>query len=33
VREGIVRLADLERGQRLVLFNSVRGMFEATFVG
>jgi len=33
LQEGVFRAADLERGQRLVLFNSVRGLFEATFVG
>ena len=33
LQEGILRVTDLERGQRLVLFNSVRGTFEATFVG
>jgi para-aminobenzoate synthetase/4-amino-4-deoxychorismate lyase len=33
VREGIVRVADLVPGQKLVLFNSVRGLCPATFVG
>ena len=32
IREGIVRVADLVPGQRLVLFNSVRGQCTATFV-
>ena len=33
LREGVIRLADLEVGQRLWLLNSVRGLFEATFAG
>lgn len=33
IREAVVSLADLRPGQPLWLFNSVRGLFEATFVG
>ena len=33
IREGVVRVADLVPGQGLVLFNSVRGLCAATFVG
>jgi branched-subunit amino acid aminotransferase/4-amino-4-deoxychorismate lyase len=32
LREGVVRHADLEAGQRLWLLNSVRGLYPATFV-
>jgi branched-subunit amino acid aminotransferase/4-amino-4-deoxychorismate lyase len=33
LREGTVRVADLVVGQRLFLLNSVRGLYEAIFVG
>lgn len=33
LEEGIVRVADLRLGQRLFLFNSVRGVREGAFVG
>jgi para-aminobenzoate synthetase/4-amino-4-deoxychorismate lyase len=33
LQEGLVRVAELGLGQRLFLFNSVRGMREGTFVG
>jgi branched-subunit amino acid aminotransferase/4-amino-4-deoxychorismate lyase len=33
LREGVIRLIDLTPGQRLWLLNSVRGLYEATFVG
>jgi para-aminobenzoate synthetase/4-amino-4-deoxychorismate lyase len=33
LQEGVVRVADLHPGQRLVLFNSVRGVREGAFVG
>ena len=33
LREGVVRQADLEAGQRLWLLNSVRGLYPATLVG
>ena len=33
LREEVIRLTDLEPGQRLWLLNSVRGLFEGTFAG
>ena len=33
LREAVIRLADLEVGQRLWLLSSVRGLFEGTFAG